>query len=66
MQLTLTDSGGHVLARRTIAPNDYLEQPATVDAQMAPNVAVGALLDVTNPDSKAVGYQIDFFSSTMR
>src|SRR6185369_1139190 len=53
MQVTLTDSTGRVLARRIVAPNEYLEQPLGSDAQMTPNLAIGAQLDVANPDGKA-------------
>ncbi len=65
MEVTLTDSAGRVLSRRTFAPNEYLEQSMTSAAEMLPNFAVSALLDVTNPDGKAVGYQIDFVASTI-
>lgn len=56
LQLTLTDSSGQALARRRFAPLDYLEPPTT--APLSPNIAARALLDVTNPDGKAVGYEI--------
>jgi predicted Zn finger-like uncharacterized protein len=56
MEISLTSNGGQVLARRTFAPAQYLETPAT--AALAPNVVATALLDVTNPDGKAVGYEI--------
>jgi hypothetical protein len=61
MQVTLTDSSGHILSRRTFAPAQYLEQRSAVGSDMAPHLAVGALLDLTNGDGKAVGYQIEFF-----
>lgn len=56
MEISLTSSAGSVLARRTFAPAQYLETPAT--AALTPNVVATALLDVTNPDGKAVGYEI--------
>lgn len=62
MQVTLTDSAGRVLSRRTFAPAQYLEQRAAAGTDMSPHLAIGALLDLANPDGKAVGYQIDFFS----
>ena len=55
MEIALTDVGGKVLTRRVFQPRDYLETPA---ADMQPNVAVPVLLDLTNPDGKAVGYEI--------
>jgi len=62
MQVTLTDSAGRVLARRIFPPHQYLEQRATPGTDMPPHLAVSALIDITNPDGKAVGYQIDFLS----
>lgn len=56
LQLTLTDSSGQALARRRFAPLDYLEPPTT--PMLSPNIATRALLDVTNPDGRAVGYEI--------
>ena len=55
MEIALTDSTGTVLARRIFQPRDYLEAPTP---DMQPNVAVPALVDLTNPDGKAVGYEI--------
>ncbi|MFP5349465.1 MAG: DUF3426 domain-containing protein [Gammaproteobacteria bacterium] len=55
MEIALTDSTGRVLARRIFQPRDYLEAPTP---KMHPNVAVPALVDLTNPDGKAVGYEI--------
>jgi predicted Zn finger-like uncharacterized protein len=60
MQITLTDNAGRVLARRVFAPQQYLEQRASAQNDMPPHLAVSALIDLTNPDGKAVGYQIDF------
>lgn len=55
MEIALTDSTGTVLARRIFQPRDYLETPTP---DMQPNVAVPALIDLTNPDGRAVGYEI--------
>lgn len=57
MEVSLTDSEGQALARRSFAPAQYLESPALHGA-LAPNVAVRARLDVTNADGRAVGYEI--------
>jgi predicted Zn finger-like uncharacterized protein len=56
MEVSLTDNGGRVIARRTFTPAQYL--PATAAGAMPPNVAIASLLDVTNPDTRAVGYEI--------
>jgi len=66
MQITLTDNAGRALARRTFAPKEYLEAREPVSMQMEPNLAIGALLDIANPDGKAVGYQIDFLPPASR
>jgi predicted Zn finger-like uncharacterized protein len=60
MHVTLTDNSGGVLSRRTFAPAQYLEQRAGAGSEMPPHLAVTALLDLVNPNGKAVGYQIDF------
>ncbi|MBI3571112.1 MAG: DUF3426 domain-containing protein [Gammaproteobacteria bacterium] len=57
MEVSLTDSEGQVLARRSFTPAQYLESPAPHDA-LTPNVAVRARLDVTNADGHTVGYEI--------
>jgi len=57
MEVSLTDSEGQVLTRRSFAPAQYLESPVPHDA-LTPNVAVRAHLDVTNADGRAVGYEI--------
>lgn len=55
MEIVLTDNSGAVLARRIFEPRDYLELPSV---DMQPNVAVPILIDLTNPDGRAVGYEI--------
>ncbi|MDO8595968.1 MAG: DUF3426 domain-containing protein, partial [Sulfuricaulis sp.] len=57
MEVSLTDSEGQVLTRRSFTPAQYLESPVAPGA-LAPNVAVRAHLDVTNADGRAVGYEI--------
>ena len=57
MEVSLTDSEGQVLTRRSFAPTQYLESPVPHDA-LTPNVAVRARLNVTNADGRAVGYEI--------
>lgn len=56
LEVTLTDSGGNILARRRFSAADYLQPSAT--ARLQPNIATRILLDVTNPDGKAVGYEL--------
>ncbi len=60
MQVSVTDSGGLLLARRVFVPREYLA-PGTAATPLAPSVIVQALLDVTNPDNKAAGYEVQLF-----
>jgi predicted Zn finger-like uncharacterized protein len=59
MQVSLTDSNGKLLARRTFTPPEYLD--ARVTATLAPDVSIDTLLEVTNPDGKAAGYEVQLF-----
>lgn len=61
MQVSLTDNDGRLLARRTFTPREYLEPRSATAALLRPNVVVNALLDVTNPDDKAVGFEVHLF-----
>jgi len=47
---------GDIQPRRGFPPIQYSETP--LEAALTPNVVATALLDVTNPDGKAVGYEI--------
>lgn len=58
MEVNLTDSNGSVLARRAFESRQYLENPAGAGVRLQPNVAINALIDLVNPDGKAVGYEI--------
>jgi predicted Zn finger-like uncharacterized protein len=60
MQVSLTDSDGKVLARRTFTSHEYLE-PSFVATELGPHVLAKTLLDVTNPDNKAAGYEVQLF-----
>lgn len=61
MQVTLTDSNGKLLARRTFVARDYLESSSTA-VQLGAHVVMQTLLDITNPDNKAAGYEVQLFS----
>jgi len=58
MEVGLTDNAGQLLARRTFTPREYLGSRAAAAAPLSPNVVANALLDVTNPDGKATGFEI--------
>ncbi|MFQ5546174.1 MAG: zinc-ribbon and DUF3426 domain-containing protein [Acidiferrobacterales bacterium] len=57
MEITLTNNGGEVIARRTFSPTEYLKS-AGVGDNMIPNVVVDSLLDISNPDPNPGGYEI--------
>ncbi len=57
MEITLTNSAGAVVARRTFSPTEYLKS-ADVGENMTPNVVIDSLLDVSNPDPNPGGYEI--------
>lgn len=56
MEVSLTSNAGNVIARRAFSPIQYSETP--LEGALTPNVVATALLDITNPDGKAVGYEI--------
>ena len=56
MEVSLTGNDGNIITRRTFAPIQYSETP--LESFLTPNVVATALLDVANPDAKAVGYEI--------
>lgn len=58
MEVSLLDSNGVTLARRTFPPQQYLAAPKQVREGMAPNEAVAASLQITSSDKRAVGYEI--------
>lgn len=57
LELSLTDSVGAVVARRTFAVHEYVKRRDAVQG-MLPHVAVDATLDLTKPDAHAGGYEI--------
>jgi predicted Zn finger-like uncharacterized protein len=58
MEVSLTDSAGTLLARRIFKAPDYLETSISAREAMPPNVIFNALLEVTNPDERAAGYEV--------
>lgn len=57
MEVTLTNSNGAAIARRTFLPREYLKTPPK-SAGMVPHVVVEGLLDISNPASSTGGYEI--------
>ena len=58
LEVSLTDNDGRVLARRTFESREYLEKAKAAEKTLAPNVVVYTLLEITNPDGKAAGYEV--------
>lgn len=58
MEITLTDTAGAAVARRTFTPRQYLKNRADANIGMTPHVVVAALLDISNPDPNPGGYEI--------
>ncbi len=63
MEISLTNTSGVVLGRRTFSPKEYLEKPQKTEEGMVPNIAASALLEITQPDDSAVGYEIQLLAS---
>lgn len=57
LEVTLTDSDGQPVARRTFRPQQYLP-PGRPLMDMPSNVAVPVGLEFTQPDPRAVGYEV--------
>lgn len=62
MEINLTNRQGEVNSRRTFAPEDYLGKKYLTAKLMPRNIAVKALLDITNPGKKTEGYEIRLLS----
>jgi predicted Zn finger-like uncharacterized protein len=58
MEVSLTNTNGLTVARRSFAPAEYLENSAQARDGMPSHVAVTAQLDITHPDRRALGYEI--------
>ena len=63
LEVSLSDSGGFLLARRSFNHHQYLSRPEKATGDMLPSVLVNGVLDITNPDDKAVGYELRLVSS---
>lgn len=58
LEVTLTDSNGQAIARRTFRSAQYLPNRRATDADMPSNVPVPVKLEFTQPDVRAVGYEV--------
>jgi len=58
LEVSLIDSQGQLVARRTYGPREYLQKPEDVGKGLPPQVAVNIQLDITSPGAQANGYEI--------
>ena len=58
LEVSLIDSQGQLVARRTYGPREYLQKPEDVGKGLPPQVAVNMQLDITSPGAQANGYEI--------
>lgn len=58
LEVTLTDSNGQPVARRTFRPQQYLAPGRAATGEMPSNVAIPVGLEFTQPDARAVGYEV--------
>lgn len=58
LEVSLIDSQGQLVARRTYPPNEYLSKPDVVSQGMPPQLAVHVQLDITSPGVQASGYEV--------
>ena len=58
MEVSLLDSNGVTLSRRSFKPEQYLEGAQRARTGMVPERAVAAALQITSLDKRAVGYEI--------
>jgi len=60
LRLTLFDVTGAVVAARTFAPKEYLEDSVATPRGMQPGVPLQIHLDIVSPDTAAVSYEFQF------
>ncbi|MHB8454414.1 MAG: DUF3426 domain-containing protein [Acidiferrobacterales bacterium] len=63
LEVTLSDNNGAVLARRAFRPDEYLNRQQKAGG-MPPQVAIRVSFDITSPNRRAVGYEIQLFASS--
>lgn len=58
LEVSLIDSQGQLVARRSYRPSEYLNKPEAIQQGMPPQVAISVQLDITSPGAKASGYEV--------
>lgn len=58
LEVSLTNRHGQTVARRTYTPAEYLGGKNAAQRRMPTNAATKIVLDITNPDRTAMGYEV--------
>jgi len=58
LEVSLTNSQGQLVARRTYMPREYLRKPEVIAAGLPPQVAIQAQLEITSPGPQASGFEV--------
>lgn len=58
LEISLIDSQGQLVARRTYQPREYLSKPEAIQKGLPPQVAVDVQLDITSPGAQASGFEV--------
>ena len=58
LEVSLIDSQGQLVARRTYPPREYLSKPDVISQGMPPQLAINVQLDITSPGVPASGYEV--------
>jgi len=58
LEVSLIDSQGQLVARRTYPAREYLSKPEAIQHGMPPQLAVNVQLDITSPGAQASGYEV--------
>ncbi len=61
LQITLLDTQGQVVATRQFTAQEYLINKTLAKSDIQPHQPVGARLEVFDPGSKVIAYEIEFF-----
>lgn len=62
LEVSLTDTNGMLLARRAFQPSEYGASGKAIATGLAPHATTEAVLDVTNPDGKAAGFEVRLYA----
>ena len=61
LQIALLNTQGEIVAIRRFTPTDYLVNKDLLEAKMPPNQPIGARLEVFDPGSTVIAYEIEFY-----